>query len=137
MTSERSRMLAAAVGLALAFGHPPAAKAESGVAAAGFAGFALGALFPFAHGYQYHPTGHWYVRDTSGYRYPVAYYKWYPPAQGYIYVGPNWRTWYQNRDAVYAAPPYFVVPPKRYIYLPPVPHYGYGHDAAPKAGGYR
>ena len=120
-------MAAAAAGIAAALSPLSApAKAETGVAAAGFAGFALGALFPFAHGYQYHPTGHWYVRDTSGYRYPVAYYKWYPPAQGYIYVGPNWRYWYQNRNAVYAAPPYFVVPPKRYIYLPPVPHYGTG-----------
>lgn len=115
------------------------AKADGGaIVAAGLAGFALGALFPFAHGYQYHPTGYWYVRDTGAYRYPVSYYRWYAPARGYIYVGPNWRHWYQYRDAVYAPPPYFVVPPKRYIYYPPVPRYGAGYYGVnPKGGGYR
>jgi len=104
---------------------------DTGAVAAGVAGFAVGTAFPFVNGYQYHPSGYWYVQDPRYARYPVSYYRWYAPAQGYIYVGPNWRTWNQHRDAVYAAPPYFVVPPKRYVHYPPVPYfYGPGYGVA-------
>ncbi|MEJ8574441.1 hypothetical protein [Microbaculum marinum] len=127
----------AVLAVGAAAGPVQTARADGGVVAAGVAGLALGALFPFAYGYQYHPTGYWYVRDTSAYRYPVSYYRWYAPAGGYIYVGPNWRHWYQYRDAVYAPPPYFVVPPQRFVYYPPVPQYRYYYGANQKAGGYR
>ncbi len=130
------RMIAVAVaalavgGMAVSGG--PARADNDGVVAAGFAGFALGVLFPFVNGYEYHQSGYWYVRDPRYLRYPVSYYKWYAPAGGYVYVGPNWEQWYHYREAVYAPPPYFTVPPRRYVYLPPVPDY-YG-GAGPFAG---
>ncbi len=125
-------LLAAAAALTIvsATGAPNTARAQNeGIVGAGLSGFALGVVFPFVNGYQFHPSGYWYVGDPRYFRYPVSYYKWYAPAQGYVYVGPNWRHWYQNREAVYAPQPYFVVPPKRYVYYPPVPYYygsGYG-----------
>ncbi|MCZ7596393.1 MAG: hypothetical protein M5U16_17095 [Hyphomicrobium sp.] len=101
----------------------------------GIAGFAIGTAFPFNANYAFSPTGYWYVNDPAHYRYPTAYYRWYPPAGGYIYVGPNWRYWYRNRNVVYAPTPYFVTPPRGYVYYPPIP-YGYRHDYAP-VGGYK
>lgn len=136
-----------AAGLALAtlaFGGaavvPAPAGADGGAVAAaaiagGIAGFAIGAAFPFNANYAFSPTGYWYVNDPAHYRYPTAYYRWHPPAGGYIYVGPNWRYWYRNRNVVYAPTPYFVTPPRGYVYYPPIP-YGYRHDYAP-VGGYK
>ncbi len=135
----RKRYVAAALAALVIAGTgfwPDSARADAdridtGVVAAGVAGFAVGTAFPFINGYQYHPSGYWYVQDPRYARYPVSYYRWYAPAQGYIYVGPNWRTWSEYRDAVYAPPPYFVVPPKRYVHYPPVPNfYGPGYGVA-------
>jgi len=122
-------LAALALGAGLSAAPAGVQAQDGGVVRAGVAGFAVGMLFPFVTGYQYHPSGYWYVRDPRYARYPVSYYKWYAPAQGYIYVGPNWRLWRANRDAVYAAPPYFRVPPRRYVHYLPVPNYygpGYG-----------
>lgn len=126
LTAAVAGLAIGSVGLA---GEPAWAEGDD-IAAAGLAGFALGVAFPFVNGYDYHRSGYWYGRDRRHLRYPVAYYKWYGPAGGYVYVGPNWQQWYQNRTAVYAAPAYFVVPPKRFIYFPPVPqHFAPGGQA--------
>ncbi len=135
-----SGALAAVIALGGIAAAPEPARADGGAVAAaailgGVAGFALGAAFPFNAGYAYSPTGYWYVNDPAHYRYPTAYYRWYAPAGGYVYVGPNWRYWYQNRQVVYAPTPYFVTPPRGYVYYPPIP-YGYGPNLQP-AGGYR
>jgi hypothetical protein len=134
MTSVRAQAAVALVGAALMIPSGPV-RADGGAAVgAGIAGFVLGAAFPFVSGYAFHPTGYWYVTDPVNYRYPVSFYQWYAPAGGYIYVGPNWRTWYQYRDQPIPPPPYFAVPPKRFVYYPPVQYY---YGPTQPSGGYR